>query len=42
MAYLHRHIEDVVDRSFKTFRSVLVTGARQTVKSTLPDTNYPE
>lgn len=42
MAYLRRHIEDIVDRSFGAFKSVLVTGARQTGKSTLLDTNYPD
>ena len=42
MSYLHRHIEDIVERSFSTFKSVLVTGARQTGKSTLLDMNYPE
>ncbi len=41
MAYLHRHVEDVVEKSFNTFKSVLVTGARQTGKSTLLETNYP-
>ncbi len=42
MSYLHRHIEDIVDKSFGTFKSVLVTGARQTGKSTLLQTNYPD
>ncbi|MCR5151003.1 MAG: ATP-binding protein [Clostridiales bacterium] len=41
MTYLHRHIEDIVDKLFKTFKSVLVTGARQTGKSTLLETKYP-
>ena len=42
MPYLQRHIEDIVDKSFRTFKSVLVTGARQTGKSTLLETKYPE
>ncbi len=41
MEYLQRHIEDIVEQSFRTFKSVLVTGARQTGKSTLLDTKYP-
>ncbi len=41
MEYLRRHIEDILDKSFSTFKSVLVTGARQTGKSTLLDTKYP-
>ena len=35
MKYIKRAIEDVVDHSAKTFKCVLVTGARQTGKSTL-------
>lgn len=42
MEYLKRHIEDVVEKSFKTFKSVLVTGARQTGKSTLLHENYSD
>lgn len=35
MKYIKRAIEDVVERSAKTFKCVLITGARQTGKSTL-------
>ena len=35
MEYIKRAIEDVVEHSAKTFKCVLVTGARQTGKSTL-------
>ena len=35
MEYIKRAIEDVVERSAKTFKCVLITGARQTGKSTL-------
>lgn len=42
MPYIHRHIEDVLLRSGKTFKSVLLTGARQTGKSTLLRELLPE
>lgn len=35
MAYIKREMEDVVNKSASTFKVVLVTGARQTGKSTL-------
>lgn len=35
MDYIKRHIEDIVKESDRTFKCVLVTGARQTGKSTL-------
>ena len=40
MKYLQRHIEDIVKSSFKTFKAVLVTGARQTGKTTLLNENF--
>ncbi|MCR5782870.1 MAG: ATP-binding protein [Clostridia bacterium] len=42
MEYLKRHIEDIVEKSFSTFKAVLVTGARQTGKSTLLLNKYPD
>lgn len=42
MPYIHRHIEDVLLRSGNTFKSVLLTGARQTGKSTLLRELLPE
>ena len=35
MKYIYRHAEKLVSRSEKTFKTVLLTGARQTGKSTL-------
>ena len=35
MAYIHRSIEDLVVNTDKTFKCILVTGARQTGKSTM-------
>ena len=35
MEYIRRAIEDVVEHSAKTFKCILITGARQTGKSTL-------
>ena len=35
MDYIHRALEDIVKKSAHTFKAVLVTGARQTGKSTL-------
>ena len=35
MEYIKRAIEDVVEHSAKTFKCILITGARQTGKSTL-------
>ena len=42
MQYIKRAIEDVVYRSSKTFKAVLVTGARQTGKSTLLKKMFPD
>lgn len=42
MEYIKREIEDVVKKSAKNFKAVLVTGARQTGKSTLLKRLYPE
>lgn len=35
MEFIHRHIEDIILNTDKTFKGVLLTGARQTGKSTL-------
>ena len=42
MKYIKRAIEEIIDKSSKTFKSVLVTGSRQTGKSTILKTMYPE
>ncbi|WP_029200998.1 ATP-binding protein [Oribacterium sp. NK2B42] len=42
MQYITRAIEDVVAHSASTFKCVLITGARQTGKSTLIKHLYPE
>lgn len=42
MEYIKRAIEDVVLKSEKTFKSILVTGARQTGKSTMIKKLFPE
>lgn len=42
MEYIHRAIEDIVKESSNNFKAVLVTGARQTGKSTLLKHLYPE
>ncbi|MBE5869778.1 MAG: ATP-binding protein [Lachnospiraceae bacterium] len=42
MEYLHRAIEDIVKSSEQTFKIVLVTGARQTGKSTLLSRVFPD
>lgn len=42
MAYIHRAIENIIEHSTKTFKCVLVTGARQTGKSTLIRHLYPD
>ena len=42
MEYIKRAIEDIVKESEKNFKAVLVTGARQTGKSTLLKHLYPE
>lgn len=41
MKYIPRAIEGYIERSVKTFKSVLVTGARQTGKSTMLKRLYP-
>ena len=41
MKYIKRSIEDIVEKGEKTFKCVLVTGARQTGKSTLLKTLFP-
>ncbi|MDD7733314.1 MAG: ATP-binding protein [Firmicutes bacterium] len=42
MKYIKRSIENVIERSAETFKAVLVTGARQTGKSTLLSRLYPD
>ncbi|MEE8808148.1 MAG: ATP-binding protein [Lactimicrobium sp.] len=42
MNYIHRHIEDIVTSSEKSFKAVLVTGARQTGKSTMLKELFPD
>ena len=42
MDYINRAIEDIVKESANNFKAVLVTGARQTGKSTLLKHLYPE
>lgn len=42
MKYIKRAIEEIIEKSSKTFKAVLVTGARQTGKSTILKTMYPE
>ncbi|MGN0415840.1 MAG: ATP-binding protein [Agathobacter sp.] len=42
MNYIDREIEDIVQHSAKTFKAILVTGARQTGKSTLLRHLFPE
>ena len=42
MKYIERSIEDIVLRSDRTFKCVLVTGARQTGKSTMLKKLFPD
>lgn len=42
MKYIERTIEDVIKKSSKTFKAILVTGARQTGKSTLLKHLFPD
>lgn len=42
MEFIHRHIEDIVRKMNSTFKGVLLTGARQTGKSTLLQELFPE
>ncbi len=42
MEYIKRSIENVIEHSAETFKAVLVTGARQTGKSTLLSRLYPD
>lgn len=42
MNYIERNVEDLVRASDRTFKCVLVTGARQTGKSTMLKTMFPE
>lgn len=41
MKYIKRSIEEVIKKSDKTFKCVLITGARQTGKSALLKTLFP-
>lgn len=42
MDYIKRNVEKIVEKSANTFKAILVTGARQTGKSTLLKKLYPE
>ncbi|MBQ5338853.1 MAG: AAA family ATPase, partial [Oscillospiraceae bacterium] len=42
MDYIQRHIEDIVIKTNSTFKGVLLTGARQTGKSTLLQELFPD
>ena len=42
MDFIHRHIEDIVLKTESTFKGVLLTGARQTGKSTLLQELFPD
>lgn len=42
MKFIHRHIEDIILNTDKTFKGVLLTGARQTGKSTLLKHMFPD
>lgn len=42
MEYIKREIEEVIEKSAKNFKAVLVTGARQTGKSTLIRHMFPD
>ena len=42
MEYIQRAIEDIVLHSDKTFKSVLITGARQTGKSRMIKELFPD
>ena len=42
MEFIHRHIEDVIIKTNGTFKGVLLTGARQTGKSTLLRELFPD
>lgn len=42
MKYIKRHLEDVIIKSASSFKAVLLTGARQTGKSTTFDNLFPE
>ena len=42
MKYIHRHIEDIILKTDSTFKGLLLTGARQTGKSTLLRELFPE
>ncbi len=42
MKYIKRNIEELVKSSDKTFKCILVTGARQTGKSTMLKALFPD
>lgn len=42
MRYIKRSIEDIVERTDRTFKCVLITGARQTGKSTMIRKLFPD
>lgn len=42
MEYIHRHVESILLKSEKLYKAILVTGARQTGKSTLIRNVFPD
>ena len=42
MDFIRRHISDVIEKADGSFKGVLLTGARQTGKSTLLRALFPE
>lgn len=42
MDYIKRNVEEIINKSAQTFKAILITGARQTGKSTLLKQMYPE
>lgn len=42
MNYIKRNVEEILNKSAQTFKAILITGARQTGKSTLLKQMYPE
>ena len=42
MEYIKRHLEEILQKAEKTYKAVLVTGARQTGKSTLIRNVFPD
>ena len=42
MKYIHRHLEKILQKAEKNYKAILVTGARQTGKSTLIKNVFPD